>query len=93
MTSSCQIACHQAQLSNLGLWGSMGRFMQWHTQWFMMFNNTEFELCIISDEAEFHLISMMDDLELVSMYLFSMMDNLEFVSMFLFSTMDDLEIL
>ena len=71
----------------------MGRFMQWHTQWFMMFNNTKFELCIISDEAEFHLISMMDDLELVSMYLFSMMDDLEFVSMFLFSTMDDLEIL
>ena len=59
----------------------------------MMFNNTEFELCIISDEVEFHLISTMDDLELVSMYLFSMMDDLEFVSMFLFSTMDDLEIL
>ena len=48
MASSCQIACHQALLSNLGPRGSMGRFMQWYTQCFMMFNNIEIELCIIS---------------------------------------------
>ena len=47
---------------------------------------------IIDDEGEFHLVSMMDDLELVGMYLVSTMDDLVFVSMFLISTMDDLEI-
>ena len=45
------------------------------------------------DEAKFHLVSMMDGLELVILYLDSTMDDLEFVSMFLVSTMDNLEIL
>ena len=47
----------------------------------------------IIDDGEFHLVSMMDDLELVSMYLVSTMDDLVFVSMFIISTMDDLEII